>query len=116
MIVNVTVHVAGARILRARILATIVDAGPVRRTIRIALASQQHAGDPRIATETRRALADRLVIYTMTYRVLTAGDQGRRTRRHAVALDTRVRTAAIAVRSTSCNCIPEAYYIRSIDT
>lgn len=103
MIVNVTVHVAGARILRARILATIVDAGPVRRTIRIALASQQHAGDPRIATETRRALADRLVIYTMTYRVLTAGDQGRRTRRHAVALDTRVRTAAIAVRSTSCN-------------
>lgn len=103
VIVNVTVHSAGARILRARILATIVDAGPVRRTVRIASASQQHAGDPRIAAETGRTLADRLVIYTMTYRVLPAGGQGRRTRRHAVALDARVRTATLAVRSTSRN-------------
>jgi len=75
VIVNVAVHVTGAWILRARILAAIVDAGLVRRTIRVASTSQQHAGDSRVATEARWAFTDGLVIYTMAHGVLATGGQ-----------------------------------------
>lgn len=101
VIVNVAVRVTGARVLCAGILATVVDAGLVRRTVRVASASQQYAGDPRIAAETRWAFADGLVIYTVAHGVLAAG--GRRACRHAVALDARMRAAAITVGSASCN-------------
>lgn len=39
----------------------------------------------------------------MTHRVLAAGGQRRRADRHAIVLDARVRTATVAIRSTSCN-------------
>lgn len=103
MIVNVTVHVAGARVLGAGVFAAIVDARLVSRTVRVASASEQHAGDPRIAAETRRALADGLVIYTVANRVLAACRQRWRAHRNAIVLDAHVRTAAIAVRSASRN-------------
>jgi hypothetical protein len=103
VIVNVAVHVTGARVLRARILAMIVDASLVRRAIRVASTSQQHAGNPRVTAEARWAFTDGLVIYAMAHGVLATGGQRRRTYRHAVALDARVRTAAIAIGPTPCN-------------
>lgn len=103
VIVNVALHVTGARINRARILAAVVDARLVRRAVRIASASQQHAGDSRIAAEAGRTLADRLVMYTVANGVFAAGSQGWRTHRHAIALHARVRAATVAVRPTSCN-------------
>jgi len=103
VIVNVAVHITGARILCARILATIVDAGLVRRTIRVASTSQQHAGDSRVAAEARWAFTDGLVIYTVAHGVLATRGQRRRAYRHAVVLDARMRTAAVAIRPTPCN-------------
>jgi hypothetical protein len=65
MIVNVALHITGTRVHSTRILAAVIDARLVRRTVRVAFASQQDARDSWIATKARRTLANCLVIYTM---------------------------------------------------
>lgn len=77
MIINIAVHVAGARVQRAGILAAVIDASLVRGAVRIASASQQHAGNTRVTAETGRALTYGLMINTMAHRVLTTGGQRR---------------------------------------
>lgn len=73
VIVNRALELSAARIRLAWILASIVNAGFVGRTISIALAPKNGTGDSRISGVTGQALADGLMINAVALRVLGAG-------------------------------------------
>ena len=101
MVIDVAIHVPGARIRRARILAAIVDASFIRRTIRITLATKKNARDSRIAPVSWWTFTDRFMINAIAHGAVSAGGQQRRTHWNTVVLNTRVRSAAITVCAAS---------------
>lgn len=90
MLVNVALHVPGARVRRTGVLAAAVDASLVRRAVGVSPAAEEDAGDPWIAAEAGWTFTDSLVIYSVAFRVLPAG--GLRWRAHwdAAVLHARV--------------------------
>lgn len=83
----------------AWILAFAVHARLVVRALRVAAAANDHATDPRVSSESGRALADRIVADSIALRFVAAGVGG--AGRHALAVDARVGWRALVVGAAS---------------
>lgn len=73
MVIDVAIHVSGARIYPTRILAALVNASFVRGTIRVTLATKKDTGNSRVASIPWWTLADSFVVDTIALSVFSAG-------------------------------------------
>lgn len=93
--------VAGVPRCVARVLALVVDAGPVCGTVGVGSTSYQNASDVGVAHEAWRALADRPVVGAVAQRLGSAGRTVGGTDRDALAVDARMLPRALVIRPAS---------------
>ena len=84
-----------------RILAFVVDAGTVTRTLGIRAAAHQNAGDLGIADESRRTFAHRSVVQTVASGLLSAGRAIGGAHRDALPVNAAVLARAVVVASAA---------------
>lgn len=110
MVVHFTFRSVVTRIRRgARILALVVDAGTIRRTVGVGAATHQDAGNFGIAQGTWRTLADGTMVGGVACGFGSAGGTIGRACWYALTVDARVLFGTLVVASASYS---GAFYIR----